>query len=77
MSQKNESNVRAFNLKYFQEINVNNFNSYTPQSFQNVMGRSSRSVKKVFLEISQNFQEITCARVHFLIKLLASGLQLY
>ena len=32
------------------------------------------SVKKVFLEISQNSQENTCARVSFLIKLQASGL---
>ena len=32
------------------------------------------SVKKVFLEISQNSQESTCARVAFLIKLQASGL---
>ena len=28
--------------------------------------------KKVFLEISQNSQETTCARVYFLIKLLAA-----
>ena len=35
------------------------------------------SVKKVFLEISQNSQENTCARVSFLIKLQVSGLQLY
>ena len=33
-------------------------------------------MKKVFLEISQNSQENTCARV-FLIKLQALGLQLY
>ena len=33
--------------------------------------------KKVFLEISQNSQENTCARTSFLIKLQASGLQLY
>ena len=33
--------------------------------------------KKVFLEISQNLQENTCARVSFLIKLQVSGLQLY
>ena len=33
--------------------------------------------KKVFLEISQNSQENTCARVSFLINLQASGLQLY
>ena len=31
------------------------------------------SIKKVFLEISQNSQENTCARVSFLIKLQASG----
>ena len=35
------------------------------------------SVKKLFLEISQNSQENACARVSFLIKLKASGLQLY
>ena len=34
------------------------------------------SIKKVFLEISQNLQENTCARESFLIKLQASGLQL-
>ena len=34
------------------------------------------SVKKVFLEISQNSQENTCARASILIKLQA-GLQLY
>ena len=32
--------------------------------------------EKVFLEISQNPQENTCARVSFLIKLQTSGLQL-
>ena len=37
----------------------------------------TRSVKKVFLEISQNSQENTSARVPFLIKLQALGLQLY
>ena len=35
------------------------------------------SVKKVFLKISQNSQENTCARVSFLIKLQAWGLQLF
>ena len=35
------------------------------------------AVKKVFLEISQNSQENTCARASFLIKLQDSGLQLY
>ena len=37
----------------------------------------SCSVKKVFLEISQNLQKNTCARVSFLVNLQASGLQLY
>ena len=35
------------------------------------------SVKKVFLEISQNSQENTCAWVSFLIKLQVSALQVY
>ena len=35
------------------------------------------SAKKVFLEISPNLQENTCARDSFLIKLQAPGLQLY
>ena len=35
------------------------------------------SVKKLFLEISQNLKVNTCARVSFLVKLQASGLQLY
>ena len=35
------------------------------------------SVKKMFLKISQNSQENTCARVSFLIKIQALGLQLY
>ena len=35
------------------------------------------SVKKMFLEISQNSQENTCARISFLRKLQALELQLY
>ena len=35
------------------------------------------SVKKVLLEISQNLQKKTCARVSFLIKFQALCLQLY
>ena len=35
------------------------------------------SIKNVFLEISNNSHENTCARVSFLIKLQLSGLQLY
>ena len=35
------------------------------------------SIKKLFLKTSQNSKGNTCARVSFLIKLQASGLQLY
>ena len=35
------------------------------------------SVKKVFLEVSQNSPENTCVKISFLIKLQAQGLQLY
>ena len=35
------------------------------------------SAEKMFFEISQNSQENTCARVPFLIKLQALGLQIY
>ena len=52
---------------------------YKKRKFENTVRRSDcRSsrpevfCKKVFLEISQNSQENTCARVSFLIKLLAS-----
>ena len=46
--------------------------------FQKVRSNHLRSsIKKVFLEISQNSQENTCARVSILIKLQALGLQLY
>ena len=41
-----------------------------PKSFLNIEAVAQRCpVKKVFLEISQNSQENTCARVSFLIKL--------
>ena len=43
----------------------------TPQETEAVAQRYS--VKKVFLEVSQNSQENTCARVSFLIKLQACG----
>ena len=45
-----------------------------------ILYRSSHqrcSVRKVFFEISRNSHENSCARVSFLIKLEASGLQLY
>ena len=42
-----------------------------------IFGYFQKQSPNVFLEISQNSQENTCARVFFLIKLQASGLQLY
>ena len=44
---------------------------FTPVFLEAVVRRCS--VKKVFLEISQNSQETTCARVSFLIELQVSG----
>ena len=46
---------------------------YLAGSFQEAVARRC-SVKKVFLDISQNSQESTCARVSFLIKLQPSTL---
>ena len=45
------------------------------QYLEALVGRCS--IKKVFLEISQNSQENSCARDSFLIKFQALGLQLY
>ena len=42
-----------------------------------VAAQKKCSVKKFFLEILQNSQENTCTRDSFLIKLQASGLQVY
>ena len=55
------------------------FNNFLlEQKLFGTINRSSRpEVKKLFLEISQSSQENACARVSFLIKLMASGLQLY
>ena len=48
---------------------INTLQYYFKQTSEAVVQRCS--VKKVFLEISQNSQESTCARVSFLIKLQA------
>ena len=46
------------------------FNVQAAVDYQNLEAVAQRcSVKKVFLEISQNSQENTCARVSFLINL--------
>ena len=62
-----ESRHRYIDKKRKDSIEKKTYRSSRPQVF----------CKKVFLEISQNSQENTCARVSFLIKLQASGLQLY
>ena len=51
----------------------------TPKSLDKYTEAAARGAlwKKVLSEISQNSQENACARVSFLIKLLAWGLQLY
>ena len=54
--------------------NDNDGHEDVDESTKTLAGRCS--VKKVFLEISQNSQEGTCARVSFLIKLQTSCLQL-
>ena len=60
---------------------VNSFLSLSQMQFIHIpeVEAATRGVlrKKVFLEISQNSQENTGARVSFLIKLEDSGLQLY
>ena len=61
-------------MSMYQEAESQNYSIKKLQQ-QAVVQRCS--VKKVLLEISQNSQENTCARVSFLKKLQASGLQLY
>ena len=50
---------------------------YISQTFMFRSSRPEVTVKRVFSEISQNSQENACAKVSFLIKLQASGLQHY
>ena len=56
-------------------VGKNNFTTLMFRQEQSVVRKWS--VKKVFLEISQISLENTCTKVSFLIKLQASGLQLY
>ena len=59
------------------ELVIKNLKSIPAFININQMNEMSFSVRKVFIEISQNSQESTCARVSFLIKLQVSGLQPY
>ena len=63
---KSSFRVISWNVKYFY---------FSIQHSEAVVQMCS--VKKVFLEISQNSHENTCTRVSFLIKLQTWGLQLY
>ena len=66
--------------KAFDTVNHSILNGLKPEMLQKLLSEAvvkRCSVKKVLLEISQNSQKNTCARVSFLIKLQASGLQLY
>ena len=79
--------MALFGYSLFKENPIFNRNVHQ-KSFQTSKNRAHKreavaqrySVKKVFLEISQNLRQNTCARVYFLIFLVflqASGLQLY
>ena len=54
---------------------LDNFSNFDKQNHTEAVAWRC-SVKKMFLEISQNSQENVCARVLFLIKLHASDLQI-
>ena len=72
---------------FFRELRFSVYREYTASAQSIILKKLWRavrvaeavvqrcSVKKVFLEISQNSQENTCPRVSFLIKLQASGLR--
>ena len=78
-----KSNVWLCNVKNYlkkhekeREHSRNNTVNFRNQFYSEAVARRC-SVKKVFLEISQNSQESTCARVSLFIKLQYRGLQLY
>ena len=56
-----------------------NFQKTCASAVMYMLEAATRGVlwKKMFLEISQNLQKNTCAKVSFLIKLQALGLQIY
>ena len=74
-------NLWSTNISSWNEIDfitTKSWKSPVPNIFQCIEAVVHRcSVKKMFLEISQNSHENTCARVSFLIKLQAWSLQLY
>ena len=67
-------------------MNLDFLINIVPNIFEFIFNETRRNLEaatrvvqqeNVFLEISQNSQENTCARVSFLIKLQASGLHYY
>ena len=78
------SKIGQYSLQIYQQMSILSTEKYQmiKQVFLQTMFRTEAvaqrcSVKKVLLKISQNSQENTCARASFLIKLQASGLQIY
>ena len=71
MSLESRSNFKSFSKNFKAYIIIKTFAVLAEAVTGGVLQ------EKVFLEIWQNSQEITCARVSFLITLQASGLQLY
>ena len=67
--------LKIFLVKEYMETKNFKMINFRQQTISSAVSREAVaqrcSVKKVFLEISQNSQENTCARVSFLIKLYA------
>ena len=71
------SGVRHFILKIFNDFFILILPSLKVSSIEETEAATGGVLyEKVLLEISQHLQENTCARVYFIIKLQASGLQL-
>ena len=60
-----------FDRKPTNLFDLDDFSTYMSSTVDDRSGTGGVLLKKVFLEISQNSQENTCARVSFLIKLQA------
>ena len=74
-----DANLQVYEKKLFSHITSCILSSF-PQNTSGILPETvfwRCSLKKLFLKTSQNLQENTFARASFLIKLQASGLQLY
>ena len=72
---ENRDSIVTVSIESFCTIFSRNIPTITLQTAEAVV--RGRFVEKLFLEISQNSKENTCARVSFLIKLQALGLKPY